>query len=82
MKRRKSIATDDRRQKDDSDKQDIAKEFDEYGLSRTVFAFAGMGALMGLLVGGTTMGFPTAVSSTIVGAVGGAILGRYMKTDH
>lgn len=82
MKRRKSNATNDRRRKDDTDKQDIANAFDEYGLSRTVFAFAGMGALMGLLVGGTTMGFPTAVSATIVGAVGGAVLGRYMKTDH
>jgi membrane associated rhomboid family serine protease len=82
MKRRKNIASDDRRQEDDADNQDLANTFDEYGLSRTVFAFAGMGALMGLLLGGTTVGFPTAISSTIVGAVGGALLGRYMKTDH
>jgi membrane associated rhomboid family serine protease len=58
-----------------------AEGFDAYGVTRTVFAFAGMGALMGLLVGGTVLGFPIAISTTIVGGIAGGVLGRYVKTD-
>ncbi len=78
--RRKEFSNSDRRL-DETDHRGTSDLFEEYGLSRTVFAFAGMGALMGLLVGGTTMGFPIAISSTIVGGIGGGILGKYVKTD-
>ena len=52
-----------------------------FGVSATVVACAGSGALLGVLLGGTTVGFPIAIASTIVGAIGGAILGRYVDTN-
>ena len=36
-------------------------EFYGYGISRTMLACAGMGSTMGMLVGGTTFGVPTAM---------------------
>jgi membrane associated rhomboid family serine protease len=48
---------------------------------RPVIAFAGMGALLGMLVGGTTVGFPIAIASAIIGAIGGGILGKFLKID-
>jgi hypothetical protein len=50
-------------------------------LFRPVLAFAGMGALVGMLVGGTTVGFPIVIASTVLGAVGGGILGSFLKID-
>ena len=46
-------------------------EFYGYGISRTMLACAGMGATMGMLVGGTTFGVPTAIFAAIIGAIGG-----------
>jgi membrane associated rhomboid family serine protease len=50
-------------------------------LFRRVLAFAGMGALLGMLLGATTVGFPIVIASTIIGAIGGAILGAFIKFD-
>ena len=52
-----------------------------FGISTTVVACAGSGALLGVLLGGTTVGFPIAIASTIVGGIGGAILGKYVDTN-
>ena len=46
-------------------------EFYGYGISRTMLACAGMGSTMGMLVGGTTFGVPTAIAAAIIGAIGG-----------
>ena len=51
-------------------------EFYGYGISRTMLACAGMGATMGMLVGGTTFDVPTAIFAAIIGAIGGGALGR------
>jgi len=54
-------------------------EFYGYGISRTMLACAGMGATMGMLVGGTTFGVPTAIVAAIIGAIGGGVLGRFIE---
>jgi hypothetical protein len=54
-------------------------EFYGYGISRTMLACAGMGATMGMLVGGTTFGVPTAIVAAIIGAIGGGALGRFIE---
>ena len=77
---RRTPATEDRRL-NEVEQHETEDGFDAYGKSRAIFAFAGMGALLGLLLGGTTVGFPIAIASTIIGGVGGGILGRYLKTD-
>jgi outer membrane lipoprotein SlyB len=54
-------------------------EFYGYGISRTMLACAGMGATMGMLVGGTTFGVPTAIVAAVIGAIGGGVLGRFIE---
>jgi membrane associated rhomboid family serine protease len=54
-------------------------EFYGYGISRTMLACAGMGATMGMLVGGTTFGVPTGIVAAIIGAIGGGALGRFIE---
>ena len=54
-------------------------EFYGYGISRTMLACAGIGATMGMLVGGTTFGVPTAIVAAIIGAIGGGVLGRFIE---
>ncbi len=49
-------------------------EFYGYGISRTMLACAGIGATMGMLVGGTTFGVPTAIVAATIGAIGGGVL--------
>jgi outer membrane lipoprotein SlyB len=34
---------------------------------------------MGMLVGGTTFGVPTAIVAAIIGAIGGGVLGRFIE---
>ena len=55
-----------------------------HSVSRTILACAGMGATMGMLVGGTTVGVPTAIAAAVVGSIGGGILGRFVewKDEH
>jgi hypothetical protein len=55
-----------------------------HSISRTILACAGMGATMGMLVGGTTFGVPTAIAAAIIGAIGGGVLGRFVewKDEH
>jgi hypothetical protein len=48
---------------------------------RPALAFAGMGALVGTLLGATTVGFPIVIASTIIGAIAGGILGTFIKFD-
>jgi membrane associated rhomboid family serine protease len=81
MSRRRKNRASDAGRPAKTNEPSAAEEFDAYGVTRTVFAFAGMGALMGLLVGGTLLGFPIAISTTIVGGIAGGVLGRYVKTD-
>ena len=52
-----------------------------HSVSRTILACAGMGATMGMLVGGTTFGLPTAIATAVVGAIGGGILGRFIEWE-
>ena len=47
-------------------------------LSVTALAFGSVGALFGLFVGYAVLGFPICISTTIVGGVFGASLGRYL----
>ncbi len=54
-------------------------EFYGHSISRTMLACAGMGATMGMLVGGTTFGVPTAIAAAIIGAIGGGVLGRFVE---
>ena len=54
-------------------------EFYGYSISRTMLACAGMGATMGMLVGGTTFDVPTAIAAAIIGAIGGGVLGRFIE---
>jgi membrane associated rhomboid family serine protease len=54
-------------------------EFYGYSISRTMLACAGMGSTMGMLVGGTTFGVPTAIAAAIIGAIGGGVLGRFVE---
>jgi hypothetical protein len=49
------------------------------GISRTVLACAGMGATMGMLLAGTVLGFTTAVTAAIIGALGAGILGHFVE---
>ncbi len=79
-RRQRKFGRGDGRQTEENEPAPAA--LDEYGVTRTVFAFAGMGALIGLLVGGTVLGFPIAISSTILGGIGGGILGKFVKTDR
>jgi hypothetical protein len=59
-------------------------EFYGHSISRTMLACAGMGATMGMLVGGTTFGVPTAIAAAIIGAIGGGVLGHFIewKDEH
>ena len=59
-------------------------EFYGYSISRTMLACSGMGATMGMLVGGTTFGVPTAIAAAIIGAIGGGVLGHFIewKDEH
>jgi hypothetical protein len=47
-------------------------------LSITALAYGSVGALFGLFVGYAVFGFPICISTTIVGGVFGASLGRYL----
>lgn len=51
---------------------------DEVILSVTALACGSLGALLGLFLGFEMFGFPICISSTIVGGVFGASLGRYL----
>jgi hypothetical protein len=54
-------------------------ELDEFGVSRTVLACAGMGATMGMLLGGTLLGVASAVVAAIIGTLGAGILGHFVE---
>ncbi len=54
-------------------------DFHRYSISRTMIACAGMGAMMGTLVGGTNFGVPTAICAAVIGGIGGAVLGRFIE---
>ena len=54
-------------------------ELDEFGVSRTVLACAGMGATMGMLLAGTIFGVAPAVTAAIIGALGAGILGHFVE---
>ena len=54
-------------------------ELHEFGVSRTVLACAGMGATMGMLLGGTLLGVASAVAAAIIGTLGAGILGHFVE---
>ena len=54
-------------------------EFYGYGISRTMLACAVKLTCMGMLVGGTTFGVPTAIVAAIIGAIGGGVLGQFIE---
>jgi len=55
-----------------------AKQKSDALLSVTALACGSVGALFGLFVGYAVLGFPICISTTIVGGVFGASLGRYL----
>jgi hypothetical protein len=56
----------------------MKKQKNEAILSVTALACGSLGALFGLFVGFEVFGFPICISTTIVGGVFGASLGRYL----
>jgi hypothetical protein len=49
----------------------------EGDISSKVLIFGGVGAAAGAILGAAALGFPAAIASTIVFALGGAILGSF-----
>lgn len=46
-------------------------------ISQKVMIFAGVGAVLGAVLGGAVLGFPAAVASTVVFGLCGGILGSF-----
>jgi outer membrane lipoprotein SlyB len=42
------------------------------------YIFAGVGAVLGAVMGAAIFGFPTAVGAIVIGALAGGIVGYYM----
>jgi hypothetical protein len=57
-------------------------ELDEFGVSRTVLACAGMGATVGMLLAGTLLGVAPAITAAIIGALGAGILGHFVEPNE
>ena len=62
----------------------MATTYDEGGMSATavIAMLAIVGAGLGAALGGATIGFPAAISSTIIGGLGGAVLGAFLRPAH
>ena len=43
-----------------------------------VYIFAGVGAVLGGIMGASVMGFPPAIGAIVVGALAGGVLGFYL----
>lgn len=66
------------RAQSESTQAKMKNQRDDVILSVTALACGSLGALLGLFLGFEMFGFPICISSTIVGGVFGASLGRYL----
>ena len=62
----------------------MATTYDESGMSATavIAVLAVVGAGLGAGLGGATIGFPAAIANTIIGGLGGAELGAFLRPAH
>jgi outer membrane lipoprotein SlyB len=50
-------------------------------LSKNSYIFGGVGAVLGGIIGGGVVGFPSAIGAIVVGALLGGILGSYLVKE-
>ena len=50
--------------------------------SPKVMVFAGVGAILGAVLGGAALGFPALIASTIVFGLAGGVLGAFSKPER
>jgi hypothetical protein len=55
----------------------MSTKLGEGEISQKVMLFGGAGAVIGAILGGAVLGFPELLASTVIFALGGAILGSF-----